>query len=335
MESTMHLTNTSRRRLITRAAAAAVTIATPALAQSRYPNRPITLVVPFPPGGSVDIAARMVNDCLGKLLGQPVVIDNRAGAGGSVGAAAVARAAPDGYTLIVASQSTHVTNPVLQPKLPYDALADFAPITLINRVANALVVHPSLPVKTLSEFVQYAKARPGKLDYGSPGIGSLSHLSMEYVKATLGVFLTHIPYRGGGPALNDLLAGTVQVMWDNYSPVLPHLQAGKLRGLAIASPQRAVQTPDVPTFAELQLPLLNLSSWAGLAAPARTPEPIIALLYEAMKSILSDPANKDVWQAKGVLLPEALRPSEYAEEIRQRMAIYKGIVQANGIKLDS
>lgn len=323
-----------RRHFVSAACAMGSAIALPALAQARFPTRPITLVVPFPPGGAVDNAARAISDRLGKVLGQTVVVDNKGGAGGAIGSTFVARAAPDGYTLVVTSQTTHVVSPAVSPNLPYDALNDFAPITLIERLANVVLVNPALPAKTFAEFVKYAKANPGKLNYASSGNGSVAHLSMELLKAKLGLFITHIPYRGAGPALNDLLSNQVQLTWNNLTSNLNMILNGKLRALAVASPTRAPQLPDVPTFDELKLPELNITSWTGLAAPAKTPEPIIAQLYEAMRTVLRDPETLDTWRKRGAIIPEDVKPAEYRREIQQRIQFYRDIAKANKITLD-
>ena len=325
-----------RRRFIGTSCALTSAIALPALAQApaRYPSRPITLVVPFPPGGSVDSAGRAMADRLGKVLGQTVIVDNKAGAGGTIGSTFVARAAPDGYTLIVTSQTTHVVNPAVSPSLPYDAVNDFAPITLIDRLANVLLINPNLPVKNFAEFVKYVKANPGKLNYASSGNGSIAHLSMELLKAKLGLFITHIPYRGAGPALVDLLSNQVQMTWNNLTSNLTAIQSGRLRALAVASPIRAPQLPDVPTFDELKLPDLNLTSWAGIAAPAKTPEPIVAQLYDAMRTVLRDPQTQEAWRKRGAMVPENVKPADYRQEIQQRIQFYRNIAKANNIVLE-
>lgn len=326
-----------RRRFLGTTCAFTSAIALPALAQApsaRYPSRPITLVVPFPPGGSVDIAGRAMADRLGKMLGQSVVVDNKAGAGGAIGSTLVARAPADGYTLIVTSQTTHVVNPAVSPRLPYDAVNDFAPITLIDRLANVLLINPSLPVKNFAEFVKYVRANPGKLNYASSGNGSVAHLSMELLKAKLGLFLTHIPYRGAGPALIDLLSGQVHMTWNNLTSNLGEIQGGRLRALAVASPIRAPQLPEVPTFNELKLPELNLTSWTGLAAPAKTPEPIITQLYDAMRTVLRDPQTQEAWRKRGAMVPENVKPGEYRQEIQERIQFYRDIVKTHKIVLE-
>ncbi len=325
-----------RRRFVSTACALGSAIALPALGQApaRYPNRPITLVVPFPPGGSVDSAGRAIAERLGKVLGQTVVVDNKGGAGGAIGSTLVARAAPDGYTLVVTSQTTHVVNPAVSSSLPYDAVNDFAPITLIDRLANVLLVNPALPVKNFADLVKYAKANPGKLNYASSGNGSVAHLSMELLKSKLGIFVTHIPYRGAGPALNDLMSGQVHMTWNNLTSNLTMIQQGRLRALAVASPIRAPQLPDVPTFDELKLPDLNLTSWTGLAAPAKTPEPIITQLYDAMRTVLRDPQTQEAWRKRGAMVPENVKPAEYRQEIQQRIQFYRNVAKANNIVLE-
>lgn len=325
-----------RRRFIGTTCALTSAIALPALAQApaRYPTRPISLVVPFPPGGSADGAARAMADRLTKVLGQPVVVDNKAGAGGAIGTTFVARAPADGYTLILTSQTTHVVNPALSPSLPYDAVNDFAPITLIDRLANVLLVTPSFPARNFAEFVKHVKANPGKFNYASSGNGSLAHLSMELLKAKLGLFVTHIPYRGAGPQLNDLQSGQVHMTWNNLSSNLGLIQQGRLRALGVASPIRAPQLPDVPTFEELKLSELNVTSWAGIAAPAKTPEPIIAQLYDAMRTVLRDPLTREAWHKRGAMVPENVRPAEYRLEIQQRIQFFQKMAKEHKIALE-
>lgn len=308
--------------------------ALPAAAQApAWPSRPITLVVPFAPGGAVDISARAISDRLGRALGQTVIVENRGGAGGAIGTQMVARAPADGYTLVVTSQSTHVVGPAVTPNLPYNVETDFAPITLIDRLANVLLINASLPVQDFAAFVAYVKAHPGKWNYASSGNGSVAHLSMELLNAKLGVEITHIPYKGAGPALNDLLGGVVQVSWNNLTSNLPNISNGKLRALAVAAPQRIALLPNVPTFDELKLPDLNLTSWTGLAAPAGTPEPIVNRLYEAMRSILTEPATRQAWEQRGAIVPEPLTPAQYKQEIAQRIQFFKDIVRTNKIVL--
>jgi len=307
----------------------------PALAQApRYPSRPITFVVPFAAGGAVDISGRAMADRLSKILGQTIIVDNRAGAAGSIGSTYVAKAPPDGYTLVVTSQSTHVVNPAVTPNLSYNAETDFAPITLIDRLANVLLVNAALPVKTFDEFVAYVRANPDKWNYASSGNGSVAHLSMEMLKAKLGLSITHVPYKGAGPALSDMLSGQVQATWNNLTSNLPNITSGRLRALAVAAPQRISQLPSVPTFDELKLPDLNLTSWTGLAAPAGTPDAIVSRLYEAMKTVLTDPQTKTAWEHRGAILPQAITPAQYRQEIAQRIQFYKNVIKTHKIKLE-
>ncbi|MCM5682896.1 tripartite tricarboxylate transporter substrate-binding protein [Schlegelella sp. S2-27] len=330
MKHTFH-----RRHLLGASAGILGSTVLPGWAQAaRYPNRPITLVVPFTPGGSVDISGRAIAERLGKVLGQTIVVENRGGAGGAIGTAQVAKSAPDGYTLIVTSQTTHAVNPAVTPKLPYNAETDFAPITLVERLSNVLLVNAALPVKTFEEFVAFVRAHPGKWNYASSGNGSVAHLSMELLKARAGLAITHVPYKGAGVALNDLLAGFVQVTWNNLTSNLSNIVNGKLRALAVASPQRVAQLPSVPTFNELKLPELNHTSWTGLAAPAGTPDAIVSQLYEGMRTVLGDPATKQAWEARGAILPEAMTPDQYKLEISERIRFYRDIVKTHKIGLD-
>jgi len=260
----------------------------PALAQT-YPAKPITLIIPFPPGGSTDIVGRIAADGMGRELGQPFVVDNRGGAGGAIGAKAIADAAPDGYTLGIATISTHVVNPIVRTDLRYDPLKDFSFISQIAAVPNVVSIHPSVPAQNMAEFIAYAKRNPGKLNFGTPGIGSLGHLLGETFKYSAKVDLTHVPYRGAGPALNDALAGQVQVLFDNLPSSLPHIQAGKLRALAVGNDKRVASLPDVPTFAQTGHPLVNDPSWFGLIGPAKLSPDITARLHAALVATLKQP----------------------------------------------
>lgn len=305
-----------------------------ASAQAAYPSKPITLVVPFTPGGSVDNSGRLMADRLARILGKAVVVDNRGGAGGIIGSSFVAKAAPDGYTLIVTSQSTHVVNPAVNPRLPYDAVKDFAPITLIDRLANVLLVNVDLPIRSFADLVKYARANPNKLNYASAGTGSVSHLSMELLKSQAGIPMTHVPYKGAGSAVTDLISGQVHLAWNNLSSNLDHIKSGKLRALAVAAPTRVPQLPDVATFAELKLPDLNMTSWTGLAAPAKTPDAIIQKLYAAMRQVLEEPSTQAQWVSAGMMVPENVSPQAYRAEIAERIKFYQRVAQSNNIVLD-
>jgi len=326
----------NRRQFMESGAVAAGAIGLPALAQDgKYPNKPITLVVPFPAGGAVDTAGRAIGERLSKVLNQTVIIDNKSGAGGAIGSTFVAKAKPDGYTLVVTSQSSHVANPAFSPNLPYDAVKDFAPITLIERLPNVLLVNASLPVTNLAEFVAYAKKNPGKLNYASSGNGSMLQLNMELLKSQYGIFLTHIPYRAAGTSLTDLMAGQVHAMFTNIQASnVGYVNQGKLRALAVASPGRSEVLPQVPTFGELKQPELNMTSWTGLAAPAGTPDAIIEQLYAAMRTVLQDPATIAAWKRRGSIAPEAVSPAEYRQEISNRIEFYKKLIKTNNLSLD-
>jgi len=298
-----------------------------ALAEEKYPSRPITLVVPFPPGGSVDIMARQYSEPLARVLGVPIVVENRAGAGGSVGAQYVARAKPDGYTLVVSSQSSHLANPLTQPKIGYDPVKDFENIAILGRQPNALVVHSSLPFKTFAEFVDYAKKNPGKLNYGSGGVGSMGQLNVEMFKAATGAYTTHIPYRGGTPLITAVLGNEVQFILDNLVIMLPHIQSGKVRALAVAADQRLPQLPDVPTLAEVGYPQLNLTSWTGLAAPAGTPEAVVQTLYKAVRQVATSPAMVATLKDRGVIAPEEMTPAQFEKMMAERMVKFGEVVR--------
>lgn len=303
----------------------------PAIAQDKYPSRPITMVVPFPPGGSVDIMARQYSEPLSRVLGVPIVVENRPGAGGSVGAQYVARAKADGYTLVVSSQSSHLANPLTQPQVGYDPVKDFENIAILGRLPNALVVHSSLPFKTFKEFVDYAKKNPGKLNYGSGGVGSMGQLNVEMLKASTGAFTTHIPYRGGTPLITAVLGNEVQFILDNLVIMLPHIQAGKVRALAVANDQRLPQLPDVPTLAEVGYPQLNLTSWIGIAAPAGTPDAAVQTLHKAVRQVATSPAMITNLKDRGVIPPEEMTPVAFEKMMSERLVKFGEVVKRAGI----
>ena len=291
-------------------------------------------MVPFPAGGSVDLMARQYAEPMSRALGVPVIVDNRPGAGGSVASQLVANAKPDGYTLVVSSQSSHLANPLTQPKLGYDPVRDFENITILGRQPNVLVVHSSLPVRTFKEFVDYAKKNPGKLNYGSGGVGSMGQLNVEMLKAATGIYTTHIPYRGGSPLITAVVGNEVQFILDNLLIMLPHIQSGKMRALAVTADKRMPQLPDVPTFAEVGYPQLNITSWTGLAAPAGTPEPVVRALYAAVRQVASSPAMVQALNERGVIPPEELPPAAFEKMMADRLVTFGDVVRRAGIKAE-
>ena len=322
----------SRRSVLTTALGLAGAAALPALAADKYPTRAITLVVPFPPGGSVDIMARQYTESLGRTLGVPIVVENKPGAGGSIGAQFVARAKPDGYTLVASSQSSHLANPLVQPNLGYDPVKDFENIAILGRQPNVLVVHPSLPVKTLPELVAYLKQHPGQVNFGSAGAGSMGQLNAEALLLATSTKAVHVPYRGGPQYVTAVLAGEVQFALDNLVIFLQHIQAGKLRALAVASSTRVAQLPDVPTLAELGFPALNQSSWTGIAAPAGTPAAIVTALHQAIRKAAVEPAMVESLKSRGVIPPEEMTPAAFEKMMAERLVSYGDVVRKAGIK---
>ena len=324
-----------RRTLLSTVAAAAAwaCVVPAALAADNYPSRPIKLIVPFGAGGSTDIVARLLADKMGPILGQAVVIENKGGAGGSIGAAEIARSAPDGYTIGMATVSTHGANPAIMSKLPYDAKKDFAPITNVMSVPSVFVVHPSVPAKTMQEFIALAKKNPGKYTFASPGTGSLGHANIENFMNLAGVELLHIPYKGAGQALNDALGGQVNAMTDNLSSSLTNIQAGKLRPLAVLALKRTELLPDVPTYTELGYPQMGDGGWFGLVAPAGTPKPIIDKLNAAAHKVMQDPAyqakQKDI-AGEGM----ANTPQAFAQQIDAAIVRYTAVAKRANIKID-
>ncbi|ABX34014.1 conserved hypothetical protein [Delftia acidovorans SPH-1] len=298
-----------------------------ARADDKYPSRPITLVVPFPPGGSVDIMGRQYAEPLSRILGAPIVVENRPGAGGSVATQYVSRAKPDGYTLVVSSQSSHLANPLTQPKVGYDPIKDFENIAILGRQPNALMVHSSLPVKNFQEFIEYVKKRPGQVNYGSAGIGSMGQLNVEMLKAATGIFATHIPYRGGSPLVTAAIGNEVQFILDNLVFMLPHVQSGKVRALVVASEQRLPMLPDVPTMAEVGYPQLNMSSWTGIAAPAGTPDAIVQTLYKAIRQAATAPAMVASLKERGVVAPEEMSPAAFENMMAERLKLFGEVVR--------
>jgi tripartite-type tricarboxylate transporter receptor subunit TctC len=315
------------------AAAAALALSghpLPAQAQT-YPNRAITLVIPFAPGGSTSIVGRGIADKMSELLGEKVVVDNRPGAGGTVGTKAVAKSEPDGYTLVLGYTGTLGIGPSLYKNVGYDPRKDFAPIGLIGNAPNSLVVHPSFPAKTIAELVAYAKANPGKVNFGSAGAGTVSHITGEYFAASAGIKLVHIPYKGTGPALTDLLGGHIPMAFAPIPASHPNVTAGALRALAVTSTTRSSLLPEVPTISESVLPGFDASLYYGLAAPAGTPRPIIDKLNKALRDALASPEVKRQLTQDGTEITPGT-PEDYAAFIDKDEKKWSQLVKASGVE---
>ena len=303
-----------------------------AAAQS-YPTKPIRIIVPFPPGGATDILARAVGVELTKTWGQPVLVENRPGAGGNIGTDIVAKATPDGYTLVMGTVGTHAINMSLYPKMPYDTVKDFAPVTLVASVPNLLVVHPSLPVKTVNDLIELAKSKPGQIYFASSGNGTSIHLAGELFKAMANVSMVHVPYKGSAPAVADLLGGQVSLMFDNMPSSLPHAKAGKLRPIGVTSAKRSPALPEVPTIAESGLPGYEASSWFGLLAPAATPREVVNKLSQTIAASLQTPEMKERLSTQGAE-PVGNTPEQFATYIQSEISKWAKVVRISGAKPD-
>ena len=306
---------------------------TPVVCAESYPVKPIHLVVPFPPGGSLDVVARAIGQKLSEAWGQPVVIDNRPGAGGNIGADLVAKSAPDGYTILEGALSTHAVNLSLYGNLPYDPVKDFAPITLVAVTPNVLVVNLSLHVNSVAQLIAYAKANPGKLSFGSGSNGSAGHLAGELFKREAGIDMVHVPYKGAAPALQALLAGDTQLMFDNLANSTPQLKAGKLNALAVTTAKRSALVPDLPTLSETGLPGFDMYTWWGFLAPAGTPKEIIAKWNAEVTRILNTPEMRAFFAQQGAE-PSPTTPEQFSSLIRSEIPKYAKIVKESGAKVD-
>lgn len=298
-----------------------------------FPDRIITLVVPNPPGGLVDTSARLLSEPLSRVIGQTVVVDNKPGASGNIAYQYVANAKPDGYTLLVSYSGYHVGNPALMDKLSWDPVKDFSPVALLTISTNVIAVHPSVPVNSLKELIAYAKANPGKLNYASQGNGSVSHIGTEIFKQTTGVDMVHVPYKGSGAAIQDVLAGQVQVFITTPPSVMQHVQSGKLKGLAVTGKNRHPGMPNVPTTAEAGLPSFQLESWVALYAPAGTPAPVIAKLTESVKKSLALPEVKERSDVVGVEL-RYLNPTAMDALLKKELPYWSKAIKSANITLD-
>ena len=313
-------------------AAALLAVSTFTHAQA-WPAKPIRYIVPFAPGGTTDILARMVAAGLAPALGQPVVVENKPGQAGSVGSAELARAAPDGYTLGGGTISSHAINVTLYPKLPYDPVKDFAPITMLATLPNMLIVHPSLNVNSVRELVELLKANPNRFSFGSAGNGTSQHIAGELFKIMTGTQMQHIPYKGSGPMIPDLIAGTIQLSFENITTAYPQVKGGKLKALAVTSAQRSFVAPDVPAMAEAGLPGYDITSWQAMFAPAETPREIVARLHAATVKILRMPENRDKLSQLG-LEPGGMAPDELAALIRAEIPRLGKVVRESGARVD-
>jgi tripartite-type tricarboxylate transporter receptor subunit TctC len=327
-----------QRRHLLLALAASGMLPRPLFAQEHWPARPVRVLVPFSPGGTTDLLARALAPELSRVFGQQFIVDNKPGAGGNVGTAEVAKSAPDGYTLLMGTVGTHGINQSLYPKLPFDPIKDFAPITLVAGVPNVLVMNPAkaeaLKIHSVPDLIRYAKANPGKLNMASSGNGTSIHLSGELFKTMTGTFMVHFPYRGSGPALMDLIGGTMDVMFDNLPSSLPQIKAGKLTALAVTSAQRSAVLPDVPTIAEAgPVPGFDASSWFGLLAPAGTPVEIVNRLQQETAKALATPALKERLLSQGAI-PSGMTPSQFATYIAAETKKWAQVVKVSGAKVD-
>jgi tripartite-type tricarboxylate transporter receptor subunit TctC len=301
-------------------------------ASAAYPEKPITLIVPWAAGGSTDILARAIAEQLTKSMGQPVIVDNRVGASGNIGSNFVAKAKPDGYTLLIGSMSTHAMNPTLMPNMPFKGADDFTPIALVANVINTMVVNPSVPARNLREFIAYAKANPGKLAYASAGAGSTNHLSAEMFKKAAGIEMLHVPYKGGAPAVLDTVSNQTQVLFSAGTQTLPHVNAGKLRLLAVTEPKRSALLPDTPTVAET-LPGYEISVWYAAFGPAGMPAELTARLNSEINKALAVPEVRARMDSIGVELVKST-PEQLATALKKDTARYDKVIRDLNIKLD-
>ena len=321
------------RALAAAAALAMAACTAVAFAQApAYPAKPVRIVVPYPAGGTTDIIARLAAAQLSERLRQPFVVENRAGASGAIGSVAVAQAAADGYTLVMGTASSHGINSALQKNLPYDAVKDFAPVTVVASTPNIIVVHPSVPARTLGELLALAKARPGQINFGSTSPGGSPHMSAELLKMMAGVDMTHVPYKGASPMLTDLMGGQIQAGFDNLPSTIAFVRSGKLRALAVTTAQRWPGAADIPTVAE-SVPGYEVSGWFGLLAPAGTPRAVLDTLQTAVAQAVRDPEVTRQLRSLGAE-PVASRPEAFAQQIRADVDKWRGVVKATGVTLE-
>ncbi len=321
-----------RNLIVTALTAATLGVSTGAWAQA-YPSKPVRLVVPFAPGGTTDIVARVLSEKINGPLGQTMIVENKAGGGGSVGATETARAVPDGYALGMATVSTTAANPAINPKIPYNPLTDFTPIINVAATPNVIAVHPSFPARDYKGFLAELKKNPGKYSFSSSGTGGIGHLQMELFKNLSGTFVTHIPYRGAGPALNDTVAGQVPMIFDNLPSALPFIKDGRLIAIVVAAPQRLAQLPNVPTFKEVGLEPVNRMAYYGIYGPKGLPKEVVDKISTAVKKTLEDPSVKKRIEDTGSLIV-ANSPAEFAAQIAAEFEVYKKVVALQKLTLE-
>ncbi len=324
----------NRRHVLTTAAVlAGLAVPGAAVWAQAFPNKPIRLQVPFAPGGTTDIIARVMSEPLGKALGQSVIVENKAGGGGVVGASELARAVPDGHIIGMATVSTTAANPAINPKIPYNTLTDFTPIINIAATPNVIAVHPSFPARDYKGFLAEIKKNPGKYSYATSGTGGIGHLQTELFKSLTGTFITHIPYRGAGPALNDTVGGQVPIIFDNLPSALPFIRDGRLIAIVVAAPDRVAGLPNIPTFKEVGLEAVNRMAYYGLIGPKGMPKEVVDKIHAAALQAVADPAVKKRIEDTGSLVV-ANTPAQFAEQIKAEFGVYKQVVDKQKLRLD-
>jgi tripartite-type tricarboxylate transporter receptor subunit TctC len=322
----------NRRQILATAAVAVFTAPLAAQAQG-FPNKPVKVIVPFAPGGTTDIIARILAEKIGPALGQTLIVENKAGAGGIIGANELAKSAPDGYTLGMATVSTVAANPAINPRTPYNPLTDFVPIVNIAATPNVIAVHPSFLARDYKTFLDILKKSPGRYSYATSGTGGIGHLQMELYKSLSGVFITHIPYRGAGPALNDTVAGQVPMIFDNMPSALPFIKDGRLIPIVVAAPQRLAVLPDVPTFKEVGLEPVNRMAFYGFVAPKGTPRDVVDKIGAAVRQTLEDPVVRKRIEETGSVIV-ANTPEQFAAQIKAEFEVYKTVVDKQKLRLN-